>query len=366
MLFSSDKAERFLRSCYANEIGGFRFHQNGHITLLSTCFGVQSAHLLGCLNGFDIAGIRDLLISSQMPNGLFMDRAFNSEQLQGQQDELYVKWQFTFFALCALECLDAKPQSNLAFLDKYLDDKCLSEWFAELNWSNFWYCSNQIMFLMFFLVYEKDRAIGARVSACEQALDRCFNELDARQDPGTGFWGDNVKHDVLNGLYGAAHILMFYRYMNRQVRHADKIADTTLHCQNPEGLYGARWGGACEDYDGVEVLIRVFDLVYDRRRSQISDSLDRTLQRISLSQSENGGFGYSLPGNGMTGLINKARMILGGQVNYSYSGWSRMQSNRLEPDLWGTYFRLLTIAQIQRSNRAGMNWRFIGLPGWGY
>jgi hypothetical protein len=356
----------FLKELYDSDTAAFRFHAHGEITLLSTCFGVQTAYLIKALNDFDRLRLVDTIRRCQEDNGLFRDKSFSSADLVGQQEETYLLWQFTFFSLLALESLGNKPQQFLHFMLPFMEEKYLRIWFETRKWENFWYCSNEIMFLMFFFVYMRDR-IGRDTVKITNCLRWCLEELDSRQDSDTGFWGIGVCNDPLNGLYGAAHVVGFYDYLGHKLKHAGSMVQTTLCLQSAKsGLFGEKWGGACEDYDGVEVLLHASRQIKDI--SKVQKALSRIMYEIIEGVDSSGGYPYSLTGKGLRGIWNRMMIRLRGQDSYYYSGWKRMHSSIFKPDLWGTYFRTLAVAQISclLDPILVSRWNFLTLPGWGY
>ena len=145
------------------------------------------------------------------------------------------------------------------------------------------------------------------------------------------------------------------------------MVQTTLGLQAANsGLFGEKWGGACEDYDGVEVLVHASRQMKDL--SEVQSALSRMEYRIVGGMDKSGGYPYSLTGKGFGGIWNRMMIRLKGQDSYYYSGWRRMHSSRLTPDLWGTYFRTLAVVQISClfDPVSVLRWNFLSLPGWGY
>lgn len=358
-----DRTAEYLLRLYDPATKGFRFHSGGETTLLSTCFGVQLAHLLGVAIPEREAmaqGIR----RQQEPGGLFVDASFRPDDTTGSHTPEYLKWQFTYFSLIALDLMETAPAHPPAFMRPFHDGDALEQWWNRRNWVNFWYGSNELMFFLFFLTREVERG-GADREVCGRCLEWCFDELDRRQDPETGFWGENAREDPANGLYGAAHILLFYDYHGRSFRFGEEIVRTTLRLQAAGGLYGGVWGGACEDYDGVEVLHRCL-LAGMGDAAAIRQSLERTRQAVVAATGSEGGFAYRARAQGP--FWRRWRYAPFERGTYSYSGWSRMTARSFAPDLWATFFRRLTLAVIEADLGIASEqpaW-FYDLPGWGY
>ena len=64
---------------------------------------------------------------------------FSLSDLSGSQDAEYIYWQFTFFALIALDILGKKPDKPLVFLEDIKHEGKLQKWLDDRNWVNFWY-----------------------------------------------------------------------------------------------------------------------------------------------------------------------------------------------------------------------------------
>jgi len=216
------------------------------------------------------------------------------------------------------------------------------------------------MFLLYFFAY---RAARQQDGAALRTAHECLAMLDERLDPTTGFFGRDPSSTVSNRMYGAAHVCLFYDYWHRPLRHPTRMIDSTLALANRRGLYGSRHGGACEDYDGVEVLIRA-SAQTSHRRVEVDRSLQRTAGTIVAAQTASGGFPYRLPGD-FRNPITVAAAMWSRRTTYSYSGWNRMTAPVFRPDSWGTYFRMLTVAAVnQRAGQA--RYRFYDLPAWGF
>lgn len=349
----------FLQSLYDPEQGGFRFWRDGHVTLLSTAFAVQTHFTLRRIDDLDRDRVASFLRIAQGTDGHFVDPSFLPEDAEGSQTPDYLRWQFSFFALAALDQLGVEPAHGLAFLAPWLRDEYLQDWLVQRNWDNFWLSSNELMFLLYFLIYESERHGNSRARTAALRLLDC---LDTRQDAETGFWG-TAAASLTNKMYGAAHLYMFYDWCGRPVRHASRAIDATLSLQNRSGLFGRSEGGACEDYDGVEVLVKL-----GRQTTHRADEVTRALDRLREAVVDrhrplSGGFPYRLRSpSRWTRLLRAWRP----RKNYRYSGWGRMACDPYEPDTWGTLFRLLAVAAIDTERGRGQGYQSYGLPAWGY
>jgi len=232
---------------YANSLynnGAYKFSEFGNSTILSTSFAVSTLYL----NNLSIQKIDDTkkyLLSALQEDGYFIDKNFDHKNNNSYHKNDYTIPQFTFFSLIALDILGVNNIS-LKFMDHYLNINNLKSWFENLNWATFWYESNKIMFMMYFLSYlikydftRKDMAL-----IC---MEECFNILDKKQDKNTGFWGTDINNNnMMDGLAGAAHIYFFYDFYNKEIKYKDKIIDSLLSFHK-DILIGSVEGGAGED-----------------------------------------------------------------------------------------------------------------------
>lgn len=357
--------EPFLEKISDRREGGFRFCENGRTTLLSSCFAVQLCYLLDRQALLDRHSLAERIAALQQPDGTFVDAGFSRSQLIGRQSDEYLKWQFTFFALAALDMLEVRPVHENVFLRDFQDPDFADAWLMRQDFDDFWYGSNIIMFLLFFLAYEREKG---NTTAYDGSLARIFACLDQLQDGTTGFWGKRVQVDPTNGMYGAAHIYLFYDYFEKPIGHVPEIIESTLRLQHHNGLYGGCEGGACEDYDGVEILVRTKSGASAAARGKINDSLRRTYAMLLRRQNPSGGFSYRIasasPGMVLRRIVDK----VSGRLVYRFSGWEKMACNPYVPDIWATYFRFLTIAQIETTLDLprSYDYRSSLLPSWGY
>lgn len=357
--------DRFIKLLYEEGKGGFKYNPKGVVTLLSTCFGVQLCYLIDQLSLMDSNRVANFILEQQLDNGIYLDNQFKSTQLIGRQSEEYIKWQFTYFSLIALDMLGVRPKKPLKFLNKFIERKNLIEWLDKRNWIDFWYSSNEIMFFLYFLTYENQTQKPS--DRRENAIEYIFKYLDSEQDSMTGYWGKMVRLNPINGMYGAAHIYLFYKYYGKKVNYIDQILSSTLALQLPDGLYGPNGGGGCEDYDAIEILARLFN-ESPKQQGEIKASFSLTYETIKQRRDKLGGFSYRLPDSSLIACVRKLINQFLGRSKYLYSGWSKMEADMYQPDIWATYFRLLTLASVEIT--LGLSYSFhyrsYPLPGWGH
>ena len=355
------KAEDYLYDMYDHINCQFKFFNRGAATILTTSFGVQIGYLLNIIYNYPIEKICTNIKTQQNSiTGLFIDKNYFIQDVQGFEEE-YLLWQFTYYAIIALDMLHAKPLYPLKFLDQLKNIDNLRIWLEKQDIKNFWYTSNKIMFLFFFLIYEQERSNRDN----HANINFIFDYLDRLQDHKTGFWGTQFGTPLDNAMYGASHIYLYYYFCGREIKYSEKIIDNTLKLQKSSGLFGPSLGGACEDYDGIEILTTV-SRAYNFNSEVLDNSFHATYDAILKKQNFDGGFSYFLDNRN---IFNKFReKLINRQYYYEYSGWNRMKSNGLKSDLWGTYFRVLTLAKIEKALdiESSNSFQFYSLPGWGY
>lgn len=352
----------FLNSLSEGDLG-FRFQARSSATLLSTCFGLQLIQLADLSDAFETDSICSRICGYQEENGVFRDPIFRASDLHGSHSSEYLEWQFSFFALVSLDWIGIRPTHPVSFVDEYVQSWArLENWLVSRKWDNFWYCSNEIMFLLYFLTYRSERC-GDQDAA--QRIQDTLDWLDQHQSSVTGFWGEGVEKTPETGMYGAAHIFLFYDYFQRKIHHARQAVQHTLALQHPFGLFGNIHGGACEDYDGVDVLVRLRPFV--ENQAAVDQALQNVYHRLQCGKGLHA-LSYSLSHHSLRGTISRMILWQRKQDHYNYSGWTRMRSNRFQPDVWSVFFRMMTLALIEQvlDVPETIAWNFYSLPGWGY
>lgn len=190
--------------------------------------------------------------------------------------------------------------------------------------------------------------------------------LESKQRKDDGFWGEGKEAGLANRMFGAAHIFLFYQFVNKRPSYIDEIVEKTISLQTANGLYGSYQGGACEDYDGIEILGRMMS--WGGNRERIWAVMEKSYYTIIKAQNSNGGFPYQIPSVRLGILLKRITEKIKSEETYLYSGWNKMESNKYKPDLWATYFRMLSIATIEISGNLPCQFPYVSypLPSWGY
>lgn len=362
--------------------------------LLSTCFAVLALDTVSCLDTVtDADMVAEYILSFQESDGLFRDHALSFST--ARFDAHYIDHQMTDFSLMALQALgaDERMPFGFEFLDPYKNHAALKGWFESLNWNNVWLISNNIMFILNFLIYEYEH--GRHENSIY--IDAIFDMLDQRQDPLTGFWAQGKRRNLLFEMAGAFHFYIHYFYWRRPLKYIDKIIDATLALVHSDGLFHPQGGGgACEDLDAIDILVKL-STVSEYRAEDIRQTLLKSHTALSANQNDDGGFSWARRDsfsfshlvshifswqeglNMVTRVDFKKRMIanqlykfLNKKGAWKYSGCDQLSVAMDASDMWSAWFRPLSIALIewrypttfgmahpwQFRSSAGLGWHF--------
>jgi hypothetical protein len=356
---------KYLIKLYNKENGSFNFSEYSLATILSTDFAVSQIFLINEIDYLKerYQHIRDYLLRAKQPNGYFIDTDFDLAHNNTFHKNDYVVPQFSYFTYIALDILGMHFE-DIPFIEKYLDSKTINLWLNELEWGNFWYESNKIMFMMYFFSYLIKYGNESHKERAGLCINEFFKVLNAKQDKNTGFWGtDFNNNDLQDGCFGAAHIYLFYDYYGIEIQYPQKIIESTLTLHSENGLIGSKEGGACEDYDVIDIYHRILKQSIFKKE-EILDKLLLMKKKINCSQHTDGGFSYKLYDYSLKNIIKFRK----DKIKYKYSSWEKMSTPIYLPDSWGSYFKVLSLIVIDRIIQGKLNNSFksYNLPGWGF
>lgn len=297
--------------------------------------------------------------------------------------------QLTCFCLSALHILKARPKHELTFLKQWQQPEDIYEYLKKIGcFKGISTTGNMAMFLAIFLTYQYEQYKD------QFALDRLtswFYWHDRMQNQSTGFWGNSLSNKYYAGFQNALHQFVIYNYWGRSVPNYSKIVDAVLSLSDHDGHFGiVPGGGGCYDYDAADILINCgFKRSY--RKDDIEHSLNKLLFIILNEQKDDGGFceSVSRPFSLLRIMSRKVlRYIfknknpylwyyrLRSTINASrrnntiiYDHWTAKGRLWDQSDLWNTWFRCLTIAEIDRTFDESIrtfNWKFHKFIGLGF
>ena len=336
-------------------------------SFLATCFAVLAEETIGTLGGWTTDRrdrVARTLGSSQSPStGLFGTELLGRGTLTHRDlcDAGYLELQMTYFGLAALASLDARPPFELEFARRFLDASYSIGWLEGGPRHDIWNLSNRVMFLLRFLIELSDGHEGGRAM---DVFDAVIGWLLRTQDSDTGLWLSRGSSDVRTGVYASYHFLPFLFWRGVGLPHAKECLDSVLSVQAPDGLFGtAPGGGACEDLDAIDVLVKL-SLVTDYRLDDVERALTRARDRILQIQKPDGGFPNhfrppaSAPEKNAKSLQRRAGEALRldvllnkpyrppDEARDDYSGWSEVGATLGDADMWGAWFRPLALVLI--------------------
>ncbi len=350
---------KFILNLYNSENGLFKFSSTSNPTLLSTGFSIMTLSLLENLDKIKKEKIIEDMLKHKTSQNKFIDKLYDPSVERFHKPDYTIN-QFSFFTLIALDHLDYRI-NNLDFFHEYLDINNLRNWFKSVDWSKFWYESNKVMFWLYFYSYIEKYGNESDKEKAKECIDYSFTVLNEKQDKNTGYWGTDLNNnDLVDGCFGAAHILLFYDYFNRTIQYKEQIIDNTLSLHSKNGLILTPEGGACEDYDAVEIYLRLLKQTEYRKRD-IINQIEKMYHVINRNQETDGGFPYRISLR-KYGLFKQKKEDV-----YRYSSWEMMEARLYYSDTWATYFRLLTLAAIDNILKENNKWfHSYSLPGWGF
>lgn len=375
-----------------NPNGGFYLQKNfNQTTLMSSAFSIITLELVDSLNKIEISKEQNYFLKYQdEKTGFFVDPNLNLDYKKIEDIELnYIHYQTTAFTLSALDALGMKTKYNFTFLNAFRGKEKILKFFEKIDWRNPWHESNKIMFLLQFFSYEYI------VMKKEDSLDHIhtiLDCLDSAQDSKTGLWGTQFKASSFASMAAAYHFLIFYKYFNRKINSSEKISSSVFQLQMRDGLFHPfGGGGACEDLDAIDVIYKTNSGV----NAESEESLTRAYGALLQNFDKNGGFCWAkrptfpflvglkyfnpsleLFNIGMIKWIIKNNYI-GSLIPffkekkiYKYSNWNLMKYHINLSDSWSTWFRLLSIATIERLlpdlKKHDIDYKFRRLPSIGW
>jgi len=189
----------------------------------------------------------------------------------------------TPYGIAALEMLGSKPLYPLSDALRITQSKGETDfWLSTILWPYLWVGSHQGGGVAAAFVMTNE--------APGQWWDWYFSWLDQRVSPKTGiweFWAYRPFHrgPLRQEMAGSPHFFWIYQHKNRPLPYPQKIIDTSLALQLPNGLWDTKRKNAlytyCMDFDAIYNMHRAWLQLraqgIDYRTEDIKQSLDRYL-----------------------------------------------------------------------------------------
>lgn len=351
--FMADIRDLTLRYVLMNSLdespGHYSFKVSGPSLLYASCYAVLVRHLFGDLEALspnDKMRWAEYIQNYQNDDGLFRDPLIACPLAEISD---WWGWRhLSLHSLMALAVVGAVAEKPFCLLEPFKRRGEMVRWLESRTWDvSAANVSNEVQNYGTFLQYSRD---FQGQSWCQEPLEEMYKWLDKTQDKATGLWGKQFEapYDLSLGVQTGYHIWMLYFYDKRPIKCEERIIDSCLATQNRLGGFGVMLNSsACEDIDSVDLLSRFYQRT-DYRRSEIEESLTKTLPWILTNQNEDGGWVFRRYGR------------------FSY-GHPLMTTGPQESSLFSTWFRCLTLAYLfqvlDQPQGASINWRFLDCPG---
>lgn len=329
-LVSSIKSFVRNRAGGGNHPGEFAMCGSGHTTLYASAFAAMTLDYLGALDAMALsekqAWIEHFQGWQEPATGLFVGPELAVDEMTvASVDWEYHASHLTIHVLPALHALGAFPTYPLLFAHRYLNLGYLKAWFERCDWRDAWKVGNSLLFVGQLLVYLRDVEHNAEA---DKALEFYFDWLDARQEPDTGVWGTRNGSPLSYAVYGAYHQFLVYFYCNRPIHYRERVIDSVLSLQHPDGGFEPRGGGgACQDVDCADILVKMSQQT-DYRVEDSREALRRLLGSVLDKMTAEGGFVYRR------------------DESFIHHGLLRTYTPPNVAELFSTWFRTHTLALI--------------------
>ncbi len=367
----------------------FRINEGADSTIFTSCFALFIFDLFGEVSAWP-QNRRDLWIGYI---NSFQDRESGYFILDNYKGNLNTKTvqQLTCFCLSALDILGSSPEYRFSFLKQWPRPEDIFNYLREIGcFSGKPTTGNMAMFLAIFLTYQYEKY---KDESALTHLNSWFYWHEKTQNESTGFWGNPLGNRYYLGFQNAFHQYVIYNYWSRAVPYHKKIVDIVLSLQDKDGYFAPiPGGGGCWDYDAADILI---NCGYKRgyKREEISDALTRLYFAILKNQNEDGGFCESRRRPSSTKNAfgpDNLRFVFSGRNPYLwyyrlgstmsiskskreriFTHWTREGRLWNQSDLWDTWIRCLTLAEINKSlnlndSLSKIEWKFHNIIGLGY
>jgi prenyltransferase beta subunit len=346
----------------------YKFNTDSDDTIFCSCFALFILDLFKETEKFTQQERQDWISYIQS----FQNKEFGyfEPKKYYHQDKERNRYQLTCFCLSALGILGAQPEFPLTFVEQWETPGDVKKYLYDTD------ChkgkpgsGNKAMFLAIFLTYEyertKERHLLDKIKAWFEFHDEAQND--------SGFWGRGKNSHFFLGVQNGFHQLLVYFYWRRRVNKLDRIVDTILDIQDNQGFFSPIPGGwPCYDYDAIHILVNSYKLV-DYRHPEIEKSLERAFHAVFGSQNYDGGFSHSKlkpmnilcliktcpfyfsgtnPWTWYFRIRRSAALVLRNETTI-FTGWTGKSRKYDESNLWDTWFRSLSLAEIANVIQCG-------------
>ncbi|MFQ5743006.1 MAG: hypothetical protein ACE5HV_05380 [Acidobacteriota bacterium] len=369
----------------------YRLHEQAEPTVFASFFALFTLHLCTVTETWNeqrrLEWLEFVRNFQDEETGLFRDPGAASRVTDPAHDLEHLDRQLTGFSVSALKVVGGQPRYPIRAVWPWFDPDYMRRWLDGLDWKRSSNSGNKAMFIAIMLIDELERG----QSEAARGLDAWFDWHDRMADPATSYWGTGRSCRYFQGMNGFVHQFLIYNYMDRQVPLLHAAVDRTLLLQQPDGLFSPMLGGgACDDLDALHVLCYAHHAL-NYRRADIGRALEGARAALLANQNPDGGFSWARrrllsPGEWIRLAVHNSRtadpypyllyvalrLALAGQRHLrrpQRTGWCSSGWGWSESSIWDTWFRTLTIAEIDAvvdPAAARRHWRRIDAPNFGW
>ena len=339
----------------------YQFNKDSDDTIFCTCFALFILDLFKETNQFSDNERKQW--TSHIQSFQNKEHGYFEPEVYYHTDKERNCYQLTCFCLSALKILETEPKFPLKFIEQWKTPEDIKTYLLERG------ChegrpgsGNKAMFLAIFLTYQYERT---KESHLLEKIDAWFDFHNKTQNR-NGFWGSDMKSLYLHGLQNGFHQFVIYFYWQKEVPKIHNIIDITLMSQDRQGYFAPTPGGeACHDYDAIHILAMAHRIT-DYRKDEIEESLRKAFVAILKTGNSDGGFCQSK--SKMINIFDFIRHVpfyLTKRPSYLWyyrarscfatmlkrkdvinTGWTEKPRFWNESNLWDSWFRCLTLAEI--------------------
>lgn len=313
-------------------------------TLYSSVYACMIKGWNGRISKDEKANWSEYINSFQRPNGFYEDINCMNENYYKRDG--WGARHLIPHVIIALRRLDAKPKFAFSFLERMKDPDNVIAFLEELDFQKIWGTSNIIMNYGVTMQYARDY-MGEPFSDSLIAMEEW---LIKRIKKDCAMWQE-MPLESINTLYetirGAYHIYPILLYDNIKIPYFERVIPYLLRSQNPYGGFDKnKYSSACDDIDAIDPLVRCSIEKGKQKNVKIRFALKRARRHVITNRNQDGGFVFSR------------------NSSFTYGGASQLSSKSNESNLFGTWFRLLSLILIDTFFEKEVDNRLLFFPGY--
>lgn len=331
----------------------FKFStENSNPSLYSSAYALMSLSLLGEAKSLSLENKvkwTNYFNSFQNKNdGLFYDRVINNDIFA--DSDWWGARHLAVHMISAYTILGSKPVYNFYFLEEFHDFRNISSWLDGYDWASARIgdqdLDNKIMNIGCLLQYQRDFFSDEKAANSLQFLKEF---LKMKINPSSGMWGgfdENNPRERSRMIQFAYHLFQIYFYDEDFDFDFERIVKICLKTKNYFGGFGVLANSsACEDMDSIDLLCRFRQFVSPELKLKIDNALIFSWNWVLCNQTHSGGFVFRL------------------KFPFEY-GCSEMTDLKNNGNMLATWFRILSLAYIEKSLGKKEYFTLIKCPGY--